>query len=156
MSASSPDIRLWSRVDKSGECWLWTGTCSPKGYGYIGVNYKKLLVHRFAWELLVGPIPDGMEIDHRPTCPKCCVNPDHLRVVTHKQNQENRRGAMRNSKSGVRGVSWDKAKSLWNAEVQHDGKKWQKYFHTLADAEAAVIAKRLELFTHNDLDRSTS
>jgi len=77
--------RFWEKVDKNGPiikpelgpCWIWKGTKSC-GYGlfYIG-NYKYVKAHRFAYEILVGPIPKGLEPDHlcRNTL---CVNPKQL------------------------------------------------------------------------------
>jgi hypothetical protein len=84
----SLETRLWSRVDASGDCWEWTGA-KVMGYGRIGhlVNGRKRVaqVHRVAYELLVGPIPAGMHIDH--LCRNhSCVNPDHLEVVTQATN----------------------------------------------------------------------
>jgi uncharacterized protein with NRDE domain len=81
-----------------------------------------------------------------------CVNPDHLRLATNKQNLENRSGPPRNNTSGIIGVS--RQGNKWYAKVEHH--KHQYYvglFDHIEDAEAAVIAKRLELFTHNDADR---
>jgi len=92
-----------------------------------------------------------LEIDH--ICHvRRCVNPAHLRAVTRKQNAEHRSGPQRNNTSGVLGVSWNGRK--WHAAVQHHGHMYYVglYDH-LDDAEAAVIAKRLEFFTHNDKDR---
>lgn len=83
--------RFWSYVDAEGLCWIWTGRRRATGYGSFtdrrgGTTHA---AHRFAYELLVGPIPDGMELDHlcrvRP-----CVNPDHVEVVTPAENK--RRG----------------------------------------------------------------
>jgi len=81
--------RFWAKVDRSGECWLWTasrinGKRGPT-YGQFGTwNPRKTWVsHRFAYELLVGPVPDGQELHH--TCEvKICVNPSHLEMVTRK------------------------------------------------------------------------
>jgi hypothetical protein len=96
-----------------------------------------------------------VELDHRHTCPKNCVNPDHLRPVTHKQNHENRAGPQRNGHSGVRGVTWNKKNQAWQAQVKHHQKThYAGIFDTVEEAEAAVIAKRNELFTHNDRDRT--
>jgi hypothetical protein len=94
-----------------------------------------------------------MVIDH--TCHnRRCVNPDHLRTVTHKQNQENRSGAQPNSTSGVRGVTWMSREKRWVSQVSHNGKQYVGgYFKTIAEAEASVIALRNKLFTHNDMDR---
>ena len=79
--------RFWMQVQKTSSCWLWTGgTTGKSNYGQIGVNGHHVLAHRFAYELLVGPIPDGLELDHLcRTHP--CVNPDHLEVVTGRVNQ---------------------------------------------------------------------
>jgi hypothetical protein len=76
--------RLWDRIDASGPCWLWTGA-SSNGYGHICVDYKRHLVHRFVYEMLVGPIPRGLTLDHLCRVPLCC-NPDHLEPVTHAEN----------------------------------------------------------------------
>lgn len=80
--------RFWSRVDRSGNCWLWTSTVS-NGYGAMvitadgkSINY---LAHRIAFTWMRGPIPNGMVLDHlcRNTL---CVNPAHLEVVTSVEN----------------------------------------------------------------------
>ena len=60
-------------------------------------------------------------------------------MVTSKQNHENRGGAQRNSKSGVRGVSWHSRKKCWRAEVGHNGKHIDVgLFDTIEEADAAV------------------
>jgi restriction endonuclease Mrr len=113
--------------------------------------------HRVAWELTNGPIAGGLVIDHRPTCPKNCVNPEHLRVVTRKQNSENRAGAQVNSSSGVRGVYWHKRADRWEVKVKHLGKQYYGgLFQTKEGAEEAAVRLRNSLFTHNDLDRDVS
>jgi hypothetical protein len=156
-SIKTPEEFFWDKVDTSGECWLWTGSINENGYGVFrrGRGGKHQRAHRFAYTLLVGEIPSSLQLDHRATCPKNCVNPAHLRPVTTKQNQENRAGAQRNNMtSGVRGVSWDKSRKRWEAYVTHNLKRIHVgRFVELEDAVAAVQAKRNELFTHNDLDR---
>ncbi len=55
--------RFWSKVDKSSDCWIWTGGISSSGYGSFGVGGSKgqmYNAHRVAWELVNGPIPEGM------------------------------------------------------------------------------------------------
>lgn len=141
---------FWARVEKGPSCWIWTGRLDRHGYGVFG---NREGAHRYAYRLANGEIPAGLKVDHICHSPKC-VRPEHLRLATQKQNQENRAGASRHSKSGVRGVHWDETKRRWVAQVRHHGSGYyQKRFRTLEEAEAAVIAKRNELFTHNDLDR---
>jgi len=139
-------------TDRTGDCWVWTASTDTDGYGKVRINNKMVRAHRVAYELAYGPIPEGLIIDHRCHNP-ACVRPDHLRLATSKQNQENRAGAQANSKSGVRGVAWDAAHRKWRAQVQHNGQITHLGgFATIAEAEAVAIAKRLELFTHNDAD----
>lgn len=150
----SVEERFWAKVDKSGDCWLWTASLC-NGYGELrvrrGDKFKKAYAHRLSWELANGPIPPGMEVDHRTTCPKSCVNPGHLRLATRKQNQENRSGAQRNSTSGVRGVAWDKSRGVWRGHLTHERKMVHVgYFNSLEDAEMAVKAARQRIFTHAD------
>jgi hypothetical protein len=143
--------RFWKKVDKSGDCWNWTGTVNADGYGQFWKGNGKRCepAHRYAYRLLVGTIPEGLQIDHICHNPPC-VNPDHLRLATCKQNQENRAGAAIHSSSGVRGVCWSKKHKSWTAQVGHHGKQiWVGGFDTIEEAEQAVIAKRNELFTHH-------
>lgn len=144
--------RFWSKVDKSGDCWLWTAS-TENGYGRFWVGGgKRVMAHRYAYEELVGPIPDGHDLDHKHTCPRTCVRPDHLRPATRKQNMENLSGARADNKLGVRGVH--KVKYRYRAVVGHNGKLCHVgYFDTIEAATAAAEAKRIELFTHNDKDR---
>ncbi|MGE3448999.1 MAG: HNH endonuclease signature motif containing protein [Microbacteriaceae bacterium] len=71
-------------VDASGPCWIWQGK-SKLGYGFVKRGGKEYRAHRWLWEQVVGPIPDGLVIDHlcRNTL---CVNPDHLEPVTNREN----------------------------------------------------------------------
>jgi hypothetical protein len=77
-------------VPESG-CWIWTGNCdSRSGYGVAGRKLRgkytgTRVAHRSFWEFARGQVPEGMVLDH--TCRvRCCVNPDHLRVVTRGEN----------------------------------------------------------------------
>ncbi len=94
MIRPSPTDRFWAKVNKDGPvlterpelgpCWEWLAALC-KGYGYLGVGKKLVRAPRFAYELLVGPIPRNRELDH--LCKnKRCVNPAHLEVVTHREN----------------------------------------------------------------------
>lgn len=85
----SMNVRFWSKVDKSGECWEWQAARSDAGYGKFGVilDGRRVTVyaHRWAYEDLVGLIPAGLQIDH--LCRnRGCVNPAHLEPVTPQIN----------------------------------------------------------------------
>jgi hypothetical protein len=80
-------------LDDSTGCWLWTGARNAKGYGAIKVDGSTKLAHRVAFELLVAPIGDGLELDHLCRTP-ACINPDHLEEVTGAENS--RRGISAN------------------------------------------------------------
>lgn len=68
-----------------GSCRTWTGTRTANGYGVMRVLRHRLYVHRLAYTLACGPIPDGLEVDH--LCRnRLCVNPDHLQPVTTREN----------------------------------------------------------------------
>lgn len=84
--------RFWARVDRrhDDECWPWQGKLNSLGYASLSVDGWTVMAHRFAWELLVGPIPDGLTIDHRCFNRACC-NPHHMDVVSQAEN--NRRAA---------------------------------------------------------------
>jgi hypothetical protein len=79
--------RFWSKVDRrgAGECWEWLA-CRSDGYGqFYPYHSTAVLAHRYSYELLVGPIPDGLQLDH--LCRnRACVNPAHLEPVTQRVN----------------------------------------------------------------------
>jgi hypothetical protein len=138
-------------------CWLWTKGAITSGYGVIAQGPRGAVeyfyTHRLSYELHRGQILPGLKVDHRCHVPRC-VRPDHLRMTTHKQNLENRKGPQRNSKSGVRGVFWDKRRQSWRASIKHHGVIiYIGNFTDLDEASRAVQERRNELFTHNDLDR---
>lgn len=71
-------------VDDNG-CWLWTCTLNNRGYARMGMYKRLVLMHRWAYLLFIGPIPQDLELDHLCSTPRC-VNPDHLEPVTHEVN----------------------------------------------------------------------
>lgn len=85
---ATPEERFWSRVAITPSCWLWTGTVGSHGYGVIKIGGRAgpvLLTHRVVYEWLVGPIPDGLTIDHLCRRTLCC-NPQHLEAVSTRTN----------------------------------------------------------------------
>jgi hypothetical protein len=87
-------LRFWSRVEVGpvDECWPWRLSTKAEGYGQIGWTEGghdgrrfNALAHRLAFMLAVGPIPDGLTVDHLCRNPPCC-NPAHLRLLTNAEN----------------------------------------------------------------------
>lgn len=144
--------RFWEKVEKSDDCWVWVGARNLQGYGKIYIQGKYYGSHRVSYVLENGEIPDGMVVDHRCFNPPC-VNPLHLRAATYKQNNENQQHARASNRSGVRGVTWDKARNKWLAGIRHHGRTYNLgRFNTIEEAERVVVAKRIELFTHSDME----
>ena len=79
------DERFWPKVDAFGDCWEWTAGKNKYGYGLFRFKNRSYLAHRFAYETLVGDIPEGEELDHLCRNRACC-NPDHLQAVTRRVN----------------------------------------------------------------------
>ena len=73
------------KINPATGCAEWTGILNNKGYGYVSMNNKRVLVHRFMYEQVKGLIPRIFELDH--LCRnRRCANPDHLEAVTHREN----------------------------------------------------------------------
>ncbi|MHA7210822.1 HNH endonuclease signature motif containing protein [Arthrobacter sp. MDT1-65] len=146
--------RFWEKVEKTDTCWNWTGYVQKNGYGKFRRGDEPMVTaHRMSYELANGPIPKGLMVDH--LCHnRACVNDSHLRLLTAKQNNENRLGANRNSSTGVRGVLTEKGTGKYRAVAGGRGPDYYVgSFDSIEEAAAAAIARRNKLFTHNDIDR---
>lgn len=160
MKKFSAEERFWRGVGMGPRaahmgtaCWIWSKGTNGRGYGRFEIDQRSYGTHRYSYALHFGEIPAGLEVEHR--CHnRLCVRPDHLRTASRKQNVENTSGAQRDSRSGILGVTWHRDRGMWRAQVCHNYKCHHVgYFGDIEDARRAVIAKRNELFTHNELDR---
>lgn len=140
--------RFYANIKRTDSCWLWSGYIDhTTGYGKICVAGRMVGAHRVSFQLATGEKPGRLHVDH--TCHnRICVNPAHLRLVTPKQNAENRADRNRNS-----GVTQTKV-GRWAAIVTHNYEpQYCGTFDTYEEAAEAARLKRCELFTHNDVDR---
>lgn len=86
MIAADLPERIARRIESNADgCWLWTGQTNNRGYGITSWDGRKTCAHRVVYRLLVGPIPDGLELDHLCRA-RLCLNPAHLEPVTHRVN----------------------------------------------------------------------
>lgn len=78
--------RMWAGFEKRPNgCWQWVKAVQSNGYGRVSLGGRMKYPHRVMWELLVGPIPEGLDLDH--LCRnRACVNPTHLEPVTRSTN----------------------------------------------------------------------
>lgn len=97
--------RFWAKVHITTTCWLWVASIDKGGYGQFYDGTRLVQAHRYAYELMVGPITGGLEIDHQchnkdTNCRagnnclhRRCVNPEHLEPALHKINSQRGRAA---------------------------------------------------------------
>lgn len=86
MSPPNTLEKVLDMLDYSWGCWTWSkGLSKGTRYAVVNVNGQRVYVHRYVYEQVVGPVPEGLELDH--LCRnRACVRPDHLEPVTHKVN----------------------------------------------------------------------
>lgn len=129
-----------------GSCRVWTGDLNDSGYGIIYRDGKSLRVHRMAWLDAGLPLLPTELLDHSCHVRACC-NVEHLSVSDHKKNNENRKGANKNSITGVRGVSPDKRPGQYKVQVMHNRVQHVRGgFNSIEEATKVAEALRLELF----------
>lgn len=104
-------FRFWSKVRRgsASECWPFTGSCDPKGYGRFHHLGNGRLAHRVAWELVNGAPPPGLQACHKCDNPPCC-NPAHLFLGTDAENKSDMRSKGR--KGGRKRIDPDDERSV--------------------------------------------
>jgi hypothetical protein len=134
-------------------CWIWQGPVNGDGYGSIVYRSKRYKAHRLSWELYHSTEAPDI-IDHMCRV-RLCVRPDHLQAATNKTNGENRnRANTTNRTTGIRGVHQSKTTGRFHAYASSGRKSYfAGSFPTAVEAEAAAVAKRLQLHTNNLADR---
>lgn len=144
MGKISLEARFWSKVDKSGECWLWLGGRNEKQYGILSVfidkKHHNKKAHRIVWELTYGNIPDGMLVCHKCDNPPCC-NPTHLFLGTHKDNvrdmMSKNRGGIHKGSSHNRKLTYAEACHI--REVYREGNTTYKQLASLYGVSKITI-----------------
>jgi hypothetical protein len=136
--------RFWDNVhvEPNTGCWLWAGRTNGRGYGHFWLNGDRVYAHRLAYATLVGSLPDGLQVDH--VChTRQCVNPEHLRLATNRENQHNRKSQA--SSSPYKGVSWSKRDGKWVARIMLD---YQRFLGSFVDAVDAAYAYDFAAMEH--------
>lgn len=135
--------RLLGRARPDGDCLVWTGCQDGQGYGMVQRRGRSHRTHRWMWEVVNGPIPEGMLVDH--ICwNRACINIEHLRLATRQQNNYNLQSA-KPGRALPRNIVFDKGKYL--VRVTKAGKCHKVgRFVNLEDAVLAAATKRRELF----------
>ncbi len=77
--------RFWDKIERGPACWEWQAKTTRGGYGLYLLNGKWQMAHRVAFEMIRGPIPTGLQLDHLCRNPRC-VRPDHLEPVSGQEN----------------------------------------------------------------------
>jgi hypothetical protein len=115
----APD-RFWAKVspEPNTGCWLWTGALSgSRKYGSFYYDGRMQKAHRVAYQIFVGPVPDGLDLDHLCRVPSCC-NPDHLEPVTRSENLRRSPDMDRNSNKThcCRGHKFTAVNTIWRTQ----------------------------------------
>lgn len=118
LDLKSAEERFWSMVERGEtllDCWLWKGRPDTNGYARLWVKPRTVLAHRYAYELLHGPIPEGLTLDHRCRV-RHCVNPAHLAPETLAENVRLARSANAEKLNCPRGHGLDVVNSNGSRE----------------------------------------
>lgn len=94
--------RMLAKVRTGPSCHEWQAGRGSHGYGHFWMDGRNVTAQRAAWLIFVGPIPDGLTVDHRCRNP-LCVRLDHLRLLPNDENARDNRQAQRNNSRWVPG-----------------------------------------------------
>lgn len=136
--------RFKEKLSHDGDCVLWTGATVHNGYGVAWTGIRLIPAHRFAYQLYVGPIPDGLHLDHLCKNRRCC-NPKHLQAVTLTEN--NRRS------SATKLTEWD---AMRIREMVASGSKHKLVAEMFGIHKASVSAIVRGKTWNNALSRHTA
>lgn len=138
-------------VDKSGECWVWTGTKDPNGYGRLNVANKPILAHRISWALNFGEITPDQHVLHRCDNPQC-VRPDHLFLGDQAANNADMRakgrfhpGVSQGEKHGCAKLSEEQVREIRasSGPPQHTAERFGISRRTVRDIRAMRVWRHL-------------
>lgn len=105
MHKTSTESKFWSRVEKTDDCWLWTGV-KVKGYGQVRAPHgRRLLAHRYSAMLHFGMFDRRLLVLHHCDTP-ACVRPDHLYLGTPADNMRDRDARGRNANANKTHCKW--------------------------------------------------
>lgn len=121
----SAESRLWSQVEKSPGCWVWTGYLRNGQHGAMSINDREIYVHRLSYAIHHGPIPQGKVVCHRCDNPPC-VQPDHLFLGDQQDNVSDMRAKGRGKNPPRHAGEVHPAASLTDAQVTEIRERWAR------------------------------
>lgn len=145
----NPDKGTIDRIMVNGTVRLNVGSHKGFGYMHLKVNGVNKTSHRAMWEHVNGPVPDGYEIDHINGIrnDNRIVN---LRLVSHKENMENRQRPRADNVSGMKGAQWKERDKKFHSVIGHNGRKISLgYYISAEDAHDAYTKAAAHFHTHN-------
>ena len=139
--------RFWEKVNKTDTCWLWTAADNGHGYPIFhlreGDVWKQRYAHRLSYQWAVGPIPDGLTIDHLCRVTRC-VRPDHLEAVTQGENDRRGHGFTGNHYRAthcVSGHAFDVRNTHWTRSANGNPRRKCRECHRLAEQRRRESAR---------------